>query len=255
MKQRIREYALSLGVDDVGFAAAADYHSPRSPRLETVMPAVKSLVVLAYKELSSCDSPSPQLRMHGRLDLMEFSRSCNYKLARFIEGRFGARCMTVAVSYPLDMGGEAMGTVADVSLRHAALAAGLGAMGRHNLVMHPRFGSRVLFSAVLTDLEMDSDPPFTGDLCIDCDICVEACPGGALDQEGFTDPNRCLRHSQPYGIGAAMRFWQQALSSPPEGQKKLLYSEEFMRLYQAQFIGFQYHCFKCMTTCPVGSDI
>lgn len=41
MKKRIKEFALSLGVDDVGVAAAADYQSPRSPKLDSIFPGVK----------------------------------------------------------------------------------------------------------------------------------------------------------------------------------------------------------------------
>jgi len=78
-------------------------------------------------------------------------------------------------------------SVADVSLRHAAVAAGLGVFGRHNRVIHPRLGPRVLFMAVLTDLELPSDPPITEELCTNCNICVESCPASALDVEGQTE--------------------------------------------------------------------
>jgi epoxyqueuosine reductase QueG len=44
--------------------------------------------------------------------------------------------------------------VGEVSLRHAAISAGLGAFGQHNLVAHPKFGTRVIFAAVLTKLEI-----------------------------------------------------------------------------------------------------
>ena len=56
MQERIRSYARSLGVDDIGFAAADDYRSPRSPALGGLLSGARSLVVLAYRELSTCDS-------------------------------------------------------------------------------------------------------------------------------------------------------------------------------------------------------
>jgi len=144
MKKRIKEFALNLEVDDVGVAAAADYQSPRSPKLDTIFPGVKSIVVMAYKEPSSCESPNMQVAMNGRLDVMEFSRSCNYKMVRFLEKEFGAKAMSVPASYPLEMSLETMGSIGDVSLRHAAIAAGLGVFGRHNLVIHPKLGTRVI---------------------------------------------------------------------------------------------------------------
>lgn len=254
-KDKIRQFVIALGVDDVGFANVMDYSSPRSPEIRSLFPTAQSMVVMAFKEGSNCESLSSSIAMNGRLDLMEFTRSCNYKLTRFIEREFHTPAMSVPVSYPLDMNAKTMGLVGEVSLRHAALAAGLGNFGRHNLIMHPRFGTRVIYTAVITELDLPSDPPITEDLCIYCDICIESCPVGALDEEGKTDAIKCLSNSQPYGIGGSIRFWKKFFGSSPEEQKKMLYSEEYMRNYQAQMIGFQYNCYKCYTSCPIGNDL
>jgi len=253
VKESIRKFALEAGGEFVGFANVSDYESPRSPSIEKLFPAAKSIVVIAYAELSTCESPSPQIAMNGRMDLMEFSRSVNYKVARFIERKLGAAAMTVPISYPLEMSMETMGGVGEVSLRHAAVAAGLGAFGRHNLVIHPELGTRVLFTAILTDLDLPSDPKAGEDLCIDCGLCVENCPAGALDKEGFTDFSGCLKNSQPYGLGGMIRFWSQVFETPEQERKKLFYDSHYWKLYQAGFIGFQYVCWKCMASCPVGS--
>ncbi|HEX3031839.1 MAG TPA: 4Fe-4S binding protein [Bacillota bacterium] len=252
MKEKIREFAKGLGVDDVGFAAVQDYQSPRSPEITALFPGAKSIIVLAYRELATCESPSPQIAMNGRMDVMEFSRSCNYKLATFLERECNCKAMTAPVSYPLDMSKKTGGGVGEVSLRHAAIAAGLGSFGRHNLVIHPKLGTRVIFSAVLTDLELLSDPRITEELCLQCNICVENCPGGALNEEGKTNMAKCLKHSQPYGLGASIKFWNHFADSSPEDQKKMFLDEQYWRLYHAGFIGFQYFCFNCLKSCPVG---
>lgn len=252
MKAKIRDFVLAMGVDDVGFAAVTDYNSPRSPKLETIFPGAKSMVVMAYKELFTCESPNMQIAMNGRLDVMEFSRSCNYKLARFLEKEFAAKAMSVSVSYPMEMSFQTKGAIGDVSMRHAAVAAGLGNFGRHNLVLHPKFGTRVVFTAVLCDLDLPSDPPVPEDLCINCNICVENCPAGALEEVGITNVGKCLKVSQPYGLGAQISFWNKFIESSVEEQKNMVKDENFWRLYQAGFIGFQYHCFNCLKSCPIG---
>jgi len=251
-KEEVRSYVLQLGVDDVGVASAADYRSPRSKPLETIFPGVKSLVVMAYRELASCESPNAHVALNGRLDLMEFSRGCNYRLARFLQRECGAKAMTVPVSYPMEMSRETRGTVGEVSLRHAAVAAGLGTFGRHNLVVHPRFGSRVIFSAVMTDAEWASDGPVGTRTCTDCGLCVEQCPGKALGEEGRTDAMKCIRNSQPYGLSGAIGFWSRHADAPPEERKSMFKDDFFWRMYQAGHIGPQYFCFRCISSCPAG---
>lgn len=98
MRKRMKEFALSIGVDDIGVAAVRDYKSPRSPDLQTIFPGARSLVVLAYKELPNCESSNPQIAMAGRLDVMEFTRSCNYRLARFLDRELKAKAMSVPPS-------------------------------------------------------------------------------------------------------------------------------------------------------------
>ncbi len=255
MKQDIREYVLSLGIDDVGITAASDYVSPRSPKLETISPDIKSIIVLAFKELSSCAGSDKDTAMSGRQDLIEFARSSNYKVARYLERNYRAKTFTVPVSVPFAMVKETGGAVGQVSLRHAARAAGLGVFGRHNLIIHPRFGTRVLFSAVLTDLDLPSDPPLTDELCNDCNICVKSCPAGALDEEGKTAVTKCFKTCQPYGLGSNIAFWKKVLDASPDEQQRMMGSVDYWRLYQSILVGNQYYCFDCLAVCPIGTEI
>lgn len=255
MKERIKEFARGLGVDDVGVASVAAYDSPRSPAIEELFPGARSIIVMTLREMSHCESPSPQIAMAGRMDAMEFGRRACFELGGFIERHLGGRAMSIPLSYPQRFTREAPGTVGEVSLRHAAVAAGQGAWGRHNLVIHPRLGARVLFLGLLTDLVLTPDPVITESLCTDCNICVEECPAGALDVEGQTDVMKCLRISQPFGIGGSIGFWRKHAGSSPGEQQKMVSSLDFMRLYQAQIIGYQYFCFKCYAGCPVGCQV
>ncbi len=142
--------------------------------------------------------------------------------------------------------------VGEVSLRHAAVAAGLGTFGRHNLVVHPRFGTRVIFTALLTKLDLAPDLPLKNNPCTDCGLCVSSCPAGALDEAGKTDLRKCLGNSQPYGMGANIGFWSRFGDATADEQKTMLQSPEYLSLYQAGFIGHQYFCFHCFTACPIG---
>lgn len=251
-KENIRQFAHDLGADVIGFANIEDYQSERSPDPKTIMPNVESIIVLGYRELNGAvESKNARISMTARMGGMEVSLKDSYLLSRYVEDKFNVRAAPIAFSYPLDMAGEGMGLVGDVSLRHAAVAAGLGVFGRHNLVINPKFGTRIIFSAVLTEMPMVSDAPVEEDYCRDCDLCVRACPANALDEEGKTDMMKCLGVSQPYGIGEMMRYARRFIGASPDEQKAVLKDPLFMSLYQTAFIGFQYSCFRCMRVCPV----
>jgi epoxyqueuosine reductase QueG len=254
-KEEIRKMGLSLGADVVGFAAVEDYKSKRAPDLKTLFPGIRSMVVVGFREINgSLASDTGRISMHSRIGMMDLTRKCTYHMAKALEDKYRVKAAPIMPSYPLNMAAPYMGLVADVSLRHAAVAAGLGTFGRHNLVISPRFGTRIIFTAVLTDMEFKSDPPVTDALCDDCNLCVESCPARALDLPGRTEDLKCLRNSQPFGIGSAIGFIRKFMASTPEQQKAMIMDPQFLSLYQASFIGFQYECFKCMAVCPACID-
>jgi ferredoxin len=73
----------------------------------------------------------------------------------------------------------------DVVLPPLAVRAGLGELGRNNILVADRFGSRVRIGAVTTDLEADHDRPLSRGVtafCRGCAKCAELCPSHALSQ-------------------------------------------------------------------------
>jgi epoxyqueuosine reductase QueG len=251
-REDIRKYGLELGVDVVGFTSIEDYRSERSPDPRTILPDVKSIIVLGHRMIDGAlDSKNMRIAMVARMGVMDTSKSHLYLLSRFIEDKFNAKAAAVLSSYPLDMEAPALGLLGDVSLRHAAVSAGLGKFGRHNLVIHPRFGSRLSYTGILTNMPLASDPPVQEELCNNCNLCVEACPGKALDIEGKTEDLKCLRASQPYGIGGIIGYIRRFFGKSADEQQAILKDPRFMSLYQASFIGFQYCCFNCIAVCPI----
>ncbi len=139
-----------------------------------------------------------------------------------------------------------------VSLRHAAYAAGLGTFGRHNLIIHPDMGSKVMFTAILTDLDIATDLPLETASCTYCGNCVKNCSVNALDEEDRTDVVKCLSNNQPHGFGGNRKFWIKFTRSTPQEQEEMLSCQEYIRIYHAQALGSQYVCFNCTKNCPLG---
>lgn len=251
MEAKIREFILSLGVDDVGFAAAGEYNNPKSYQITEILPKAKSVVVMAFKVLSNCESPALSPALNGYKDLEAFARNASYRAARFLESHYKAKVVTIPNAGPIEIRKDRP-AIADFSHRHAAVAAGLGTFGRHNLVIHPEFGTRVNFASIITDIALEPTPKIDRDLCIHCDLCVKNCPGNALEEPGCTNVPRCAKNSLPYGIASNIGFWSELLAAPEETRAAMLRSEDYARLQQAANLGNLYMCFNCMKSCPVG---
>lgn len=87
-----------------------------------------------------------------------------------------------------------------LSLKHAAVQAGLGSFGRSGMVYHPRFGSLLRLGAVVTAAPLAGSPKSEVDPCPpDCNACRERCPSGAYVEDGF-QKMVCLGYSIKHGI-------------------------------------------------------
>jgi len=86
----------------------------------------------------------------------------------------------------------------DLVLPPLAADAGLGEMGRNNILVSDRYGSRVRIGAVSTDLIVEYDMPISlgvDHFCQRCKICAESCPPKALNLEEKKKVNGVLKWS------------------------------------------------------------
>lgn len=71
---------------------------------------------------------------------------------------------------------------AHLSHKHVARAAGLGWIGRNNLLVNERFGSRIRLVTILTNLPLSLSTPSAED-CGSCRACIRVCPVKAISEE------------------------------------------------------------------------
>ena len=76
--------------------------------------------------------------------------------------------------------------------RKTALESGLAVKGKNNLCITEQ-GSFIFLGEIITDLEISLPSPTVTRQCGSCDRCIQACPGGALTEDGF-DYTKCLAY-------------------------------------------------------------
>ena len=93
------------------------------------------------------------------------------RLSDWVEETLGVRARPMP--YHVEEGG--------VYVKDAAVLAGLGCIGRNNIVISPEHGPRIRFRAILVDAELAPTGPIAFDPCRDCDApCHSACPQQAF---------------------------------------------------------------------------
>ncbi|MDR0839290.1 MAG: hypothetical protein LBN99_06565 [Oscillospiraceae bacterium] len=188
-KADIKEFAKSLGMDLCGVAGIDRFAtSPEGSHPHDVLPGAKSAIVIGVRLLDGVIQANFRAFEDGKTQMkgvygtygysiipnFELTYAC-YAVARHIEVNAGE------VATPCSTGPMTNG--AQISLRHAAVAAGLGVFGWMGIVLTPEFGARNRFGVILTTLELEPDPMYSGEkLCNPekCGICTKVCPSGAL---------------------------------------------------------------------------
>jgi epoxyqueuosine reductase len=71
-----------------------------------------------------------------------------------------------------------------VFLKDAAVLAGLGCIGKNNMLVTPSYGPRIRLRALFLDAEIEPTGPVDFDPCADCHIyCRKVCPENAMDEK------------------------------------------------------------------------
>ncbi len=145
-----------------------------------------------------------------------------------------------------------------LSLDHAAVEAGLGTLGLNEQLLTPEFGPRVVLTAVLSSVPVDSDSRMATGLCLgpECGRCLRACPGDVIGH-WERDWKACDRFSSPHGFAHLTEFLGQVIDeTDPAEQKKMLRSEDSFNLWQSilRGAGVMTGCRRCHDVCPVGAD-
>ena len=178
----VKEIMLSLGADLCGIASIDRFFdAPTGFHPLDVMPVCKSVISFACRfpvGALICSSDTPYTRLRDSLTPKMDAIALNFCIEMEKHNIVCAPIPTNASEY--DAHTNRWRSI--ISQKHAAQAAGLGTIGRHSLLITPEFGSMVWLGAVLCATELEPDEMLEP-ICNDCNLCVNACPVNALDNQ------------------------------------------------------------------------
>ncbi len=183
MKEKIKEIIGGLGADICGVANIDRFENiPFGFHPKDIYKDCKSVIVFAkhMPKGLSCVSPRIIYIKATDINLAELDR-ISYLASIEIEKLGG-----IAIPLPSDspyeywdndnMTGKGL-----LSMRHAAMLAGLGSIGKNTLIINRHYGNMINIGAVLSNLDLESDP-LAEELCIpSCHLCIDSCPQKALN--------------------------------------------------------------------------
>jgi Fe-S-cluster-containing hydrogenase component 2 len=144
-----------------------------------------------------------------------------------------------------------------VSHKPVAVAAGLGMMGIHRNVIHPKFGNFILLGTVLIGAEVtEYDRPIDYNPCLSCKLCVAACPVGAISPDGHFDLSSCYTHNYREFMGG-FGDWVEQVADAKSGLdlRKKVTRQETISTWQSLAMGPNYKAAYCLSVCPAGEEV
>jgi epoxyqueuosine reductase len=181
-------------------------------------PGARSVITLLYNYFPATPESNTDLRISKYAYGQDYHTVIRNKLKEFL-------------NILHDEIGEVVGRgfvdSAPVLERSWAKRSGLGWIGKNGNLINKRQGSFLFIATLITDLELEPDPPVTTDHCGTCTRCLDACPTQAILPGPTIDGSKCISY---FTI---------------ELKEKLIPTE-----MKGKFDGWLFGCDTCQDVCP-----
>ncbi len=204
----IKEIAYELGFQFCGISNA-DFLEDEAPRLEQWLKSNKQ-GKMSYMENHFDMRLDPRLLVPGAksvISLMynyfpiEKQREDSFHISKYAYGtdyhfvlKDKLKLFLERIRYKIgDVDGRVFVDSAPVMDKAWARKSGLGWIGKHSNLIHPKKGSFFFIAELIIDLELQPDGPIK-DYCGTCTRCIDACPTDAIVQPYVVDGSKCISY-------------------------------------------------------------
>jgi ferredoxin len=254
----LRQLCLDAGADDAGFVEIdrPEIADQRSEAL-SLLPGTKTLVSLVMR--MNRENIRTPARSIANLEFHHTTDETNEVARKIVAAleKIGVRALNGgAAGFPMeaDRWGTKMWVV---SHKPIAVAAGLGRMGIHRNVIHPKFGNFILLGTVLVDAKVSEySNPIDYNPCLECKLCVAACPTGAIGSDGNFDFAACYTHNYREFMGG-FNDWVETIADSKDAldYRKKASAAETVSMWQSLSFGANYKAAYCLSVCPAGEEV
>ncbi len=173
----LKKFAQEQGVDLFGVADIKDVRK-EFQILESLIKGFDKAICLGARLsasiLGEISNAPTRLYFHHYRTVNAYLDQTALKACNFIQ-RKGFRALPIPASIILDWENQK----AHLSHKKLGVLAGLGWIGRNNLLVNEKIGSQFRLATILTDMPLKLDKPVKKD-CGTCSLCVKMCPAQAI---------------------------------------------------------------------------
>ena len=177
---KLKDFSIRWGADLFGVANISSVKKDfavSNSLLEHFDSAIVLAVRLSAAILQDIDDAPTKLYFHHYRSANMFLDQLTFRISNFIQD-LGYKALPIAASQIVDWEKQS----AHLSHKKIGYLAGLGWIGRNNLLVNSRFGSQFRIVSVLTDMAIKHDKPQKED-CGNCRLCMIRCPAKAIKEK------------------------------------------------------------------------
>ena len=201
--KQIKEKIYRLGGDLCGIAPVGRFgDAPAGFHPQDIWKDCRSVIVYALRfpdGVLKAASPSPYTFIRNKM--VAKTDEVTFNLVTELE-TIGSAAVPIPSSEPYEYwDADRHHGQGILSLKHAAVRAGLGTMGKNTLLITPEFGNMVWLGAALIAEELVPDSLPQSDGCISgCSLCLDHCPVKALNGTSIVQ-KKCRNFAYTYTEG------------------------------------------------------
>jgi len=255
----LRRLCLDAGADDVGFVTVDRPElDDQREEIQGVLPGAQTLISFVIRlNNATVRSPARSVANHEFHSGYDETASTARAIVRALAGK-GVQAVNPSPGFPMEMD-RFPGRTWTVSHKPVAEAAGLGVRGIHRNVIHPRFGSHILLGTVVTDATVAEEAEgrvLDYNPCVECKLCVAACPVGAISPAGRFDFSACITHNYREFLGGFNEWAETLADAGSAAEYRARYdTSETTSMWQSLAFKPNYKAAYCVAVCPAGEDV